>query len=250
MNKFSKPLRQRVDYFNSKWKALFDGKYPDMMDDDIEARIEDHLPLLEEEILLEAIAAELDELEQAQMDIAGERKRQSYKRLKTFEESYWFEMITDPQILNPKTRVAKKFRLRFRLPFPLFKQLVELCEELDVFSCKYATKISVTARLLLCLRILGRDNCSDDIEELSNNLVAESTALSIFHKFVAGMVAKLYPTYVKTPLEDPLYQEEVLATYAKLGLPGALGSMDGTHIKWSMCPNSVRHICVGKRNRN
>jgi hypothetical protein len=241
----SKHLRQRVDYFDLRCQDIF--KVSNLTESDspeIEASIDGYLPSLEEEIISRDIEEDI-ELEEANQERINRTKRRSIKRLTDFEDSYWFQMISNPLVADPKSREGRKFRRRFRLPFPLFQQLVKICEDFDIFECKYATKISVTARVLLCLRILGRDTCTDDIEELSSNLVAESTALAIFHKFISIMVEKVYPIYVKTTLDDSSYQKQVMATYAKLGQAGCQGSMDGTRVKWSMCPNAVRHLCIG-----
>lgn len=37
--------------------------------------------------------------------------------------------------------------------------------------------------------------------------------------------------------------------YNKLGLPGAVGSMDCTHISWEKCPNNISNICYGKEKK-
>ena len=210
-------------------------------DDEVEInRLIDLYILDYEETLL------LDHIVNAIEPKSFKRKRQLYDRTKSFDDTYWGQMLSDPNINSPKSRVGKKFRRRFRLPFPLFNQLIDICEDLNVFNTKYVTKIPTTARVLVCLRMLGRDSCADDMEELSSNLVSESAALYTFHKFLEGMVKRVYPIYVKSVLSDPKYLSQVMETYSMLGLPGACGSMDGTRIKWSMCPKTLKHLCTGK----
>ena len=38
----------------------------------------------------------------------------------------------------------------------------------------------------------------------------------------------------------------VMEVYRQLGFPGACGSMDGTHVKWSACPKDLRNYCSGE----
>ena len=62
------------------------------------------------------------------------------------------------------------FRRRFRLPFQLFLILVEICRDNNVFEVtNYSrTKIPIEIKLLCYLRVLGRDDCFDAMEEYSN----------------------------------------------------------------------------------
>ena len=34
--------------------------------------------------------------------------------------------------------------------------------------------------------------------------------------------------------------------YAKMGLPGCVGSTDVVHVKWDRCPVRLYHLCKGK----
>jgi len=207
-------------------------------DDDLEICVDNYLMEYEENLIWRFIEDQFDATDK-------NRSRNSYARMR-FSDTTWGKMIMDETIENPRSRTAKKFRRRFRLPYPLFKKLVEIVDDKNIFHMKYVSKIPTAARVLACLRILGRDTCGDDVEELSN--IRESTAISIFHQFIEGMVKEVYPSFVKTPLQpgNGAYLREVLTVYANLGLPGCIGSMDGTRIKWAMCPKRLRHSCVGK----
>ena len=66
----------------------------------------------------------------------------------------------------------------------------------------------------------------------------------VFKKFVFGLSKILYPAFVKFPTGNDL--QKVLDVYAKLGLPGCVGSMDCTHVKWMMCKKGKRFACIGK----
>ena len=130
------------------------------------------------------------------------------------------------------------------MPLPLFKYLVKLCHEYNIFDDINVSKIPLELKVLGCLRILGRDACSDDVTEVTQSFIAESTMNYVFKKFVNGIVNKIYPIFVKTPTGD--YLKDVLKTYASVGLPGCVGSMDCTHVKWSMCPKKRRFHAKGK----
>lgn len=57
------------------------------------------------------------------------------------------------------------FRRRFRLPYPVFKDLATLCRQQRVFEERSNSMIPLEIKLLVCLRILGRGSVADDIVE-------------------------------------------------------------------------------------
>ena len=63
-------------------------------------------------------------------------------------ESPWGCMLTNEQIKNLYSWVAKKFRRRFRIPYTLFMLVVEKCQ----------SRIDPRFKILVALRILGRGN--------------------------------------------------------------------------------------------
>lgn len=77
------------------------------------------------------------------------------------------------------------------------------------------------------LKVLGKGL---DFEELeTGSFVSKSSHHSFFHKFLEKFTATQYSKYVHPPrtLEE---LEECLVSYARLGFPGAIGSIDCTHI--------------------
>jgi hypothetical protein len=58
------------------------------------------------------------------------------------------------------------------------------------------------------------------------------------------MATRMYSKFINLPKGKQL--EKVLSTYAKIGLPGCVGSMDCTRVKWTMCPARQRWIHTGK----
>ena len=190
---------------------------------------EKEIQKIEEEVLLESVLMQYEDVN------AQKRTRNRYPNNKSFWETQWGELITNENTYNPLSREGKTFRRRFRLPFPLFKYLVQICKEENVFESIYTSKIlPIEAKVLGCLRILGRDACADDITEDTGNIIGESTMHYVFKKFINGMTTKIYPRFMKLPTGE--YLKEVLDVYAAVGLPGCVGSMDCTHIKWAQCP--------------
>ncbi len=51
------------------------------------------------------------------------RPRMSLLR-KNYMLSNWSVMLEDPRIKNPQTREGKLFRRRFRVPYPIYEQLL------------------------------------------------------------------------------------------------------------------------------
>jgi len=155
--------------------------------------------------------------------------------------SGWGILIRSEQIKNPYSYEAKVFRKRFRLPFDLFQRFVEECKQANIFEDVYTTKIAIEFKLLIGLRILGRDNCADDISEYLD--IGESTIYTIFKQFLSGCVKYLFPKYVYVPVGEEL--DEVRQVFESLGLPGCVGSMGCTHFMWHRCTKIIRNNCTG-----
>jgi hypothetical protein len=138
----------------------------------------------------------------------------------------------------------RKFRRRFRVPYPLYQYIVSECNRVNLFNIKSESRVRVPTefKVLIALRILGRGNCYDEISELSGS--HESTCHAIFHEFVNAFVDHFYDVYVKTPTGERM--TKVKRMYEQLGLPGCRGSMDCTHLPWDKCCASLKVQCTGK----
>ena len=156
-----------------------------------------------------------------------------------FWSTSWGLLITNPATNDCSTREGRLFRRRFRVPFPVFQQvLVPLCAEKNIFQTHRKSSIPDEIKLMMCLRILGRNSCADDACELSG--IKESTCNSIFKTFLENFVKHISPMFVKIPEEESLFR--VMEVYKKLGFPGTVGSMDCTRLKWTRCPKEYRQI--------
>ena len=58
------------------------------------------------------------------------------------------------------------------------------------------------------------------------------------------MIKRVYHLFINAPQGE--YLREVQDLYASLGLPGCCGSMDCTHVKWTLCPKGKKHHASGK----
>lgn len=113
----------------------------------------------------------------------NQREKRSRKRAERpdYWASVWGKMLNDPDIEQPRSAVvARKFRRRFRVPYPLLKDVIlPQCIDHNVFEMKRAPTIPIVFKLLIALRVMGRDAVADDCNELS--FVGESTCHSIFN---------------------------------------------------------------------
>jgi hypothetical protein len=88
---------------------------------------------------------------------------------------------------TPGSPLAKSFRLRFRVPFPVFEEMVTwtnvwLCKEgLNETDAVGNPTIPTCLKVMAVLRILGRGSCADEILEQSGMSVP--TTLKFLHKF-------------------------------------------------------------------
>ena len=178
----------------------------------------------------------------------GFKKRRSSKtrNLVDYTTTKWGMLIRAEELLDPTSPKAKLFRRRFRMPYNLFSYILKRCKEKSIFSSVTSehSQIPDEIKLMLCLRVLGRDNIFDDIGEMSD--MGESTALSVFTKFVLSFRINFQDEFIRIPEGEDL--KKVMEIYSKLGLPGCVGSIDATHLKWAMCPKSLSNICAGKES--
>jgi hypothetical protein len=164
-----------------------------------------------------------------------------------YDQTPWGIMLQDPAINDVTSTIGKSFRRRFRVPYPLSDEvLVKECERIYLFGTKVTSlvRIPLKFKILMCLQILGRENCHDDIAELAQSF--DSSSLAIFHQFIPKFVAHFFPLYVRIPEGERMVR--TMRVYEQLGLPGACGSMDVTHITLGKCPREHTVICTGKED--
>lgn len=154
----------------------------------------------------------------------------------------WGLMMKSKSFLDPTSEIYKTFRRRFRLPPPLFKQFVKLCENFNIFDSIYEGKIPIEMKILSSLRILGRDNVLDDMVEFAH--YSKTAIQKAFTDFTNNVALRLFPHYVKYP--EGAEMKKMMETFASLGFPGCVGSVDCTHVRWDQCPALYRNLMKGK----
>lgn len=187
----------------------------------------------------------IDRYEDFIHDCCGIQQKRTRRRVPKVNlwSTPWGILLRDPSVDQAQSIAGQKFRRRFRVPYPLFAELlVPMCKNAKIFNQERESYIPTEFKVLLALRILGRGVCADDIQELTG--IGESTVLNIFHQFCEGFCKHFYSLYVKFPTGEKL--KETMGVYEKLGIPGAMGSIDATHVKWDKCPDTWRPFCKGK----
>ena len=103
----------------------------------------------------------------------------------------WARMLREnaDELEQPDSMAGKLFRLRFRIPYPVFLRLLawtKAWHEKNSTDASGRQRIPTELKLLGVLRILGRGTCFDGIEELSG--ISVPTMHSFFHSFTAWFV--------------------------------------------------------------
>ena len=177
----------------------------------------------------------------------------------------WQRMLDDQAsgkntIDQEDTKDGRYFRRRFRIPFAMFITLIKVILEerwfagfdelgrgnLDATRSERMRGASLHVNFLSALRILGRGNVFDECCDGSG--CSESLLASWFHHFVARFVARLFKCMVCPPSSvDELSAQ--MRIYQRLGLNGACGSTDVTHIPLGKCPRNWQNSCTGKSGK-
>jgi hypothetical protein len=151
--------------------------------------------------------------------------------------------LNHPDLKVENSSIAKKFRQRFRVPPKiLFDVLVPLCE--GIFSTGGKRCFPIELKIMVSLRILGRDAVADDCNELCG--IGGSTCNAIFKQFVKGFSKRDYHQFIRIPTCNSDELLRTMEVYRKLGFPGCFGSMDVTHVRWNRCPKLLKHEHLGK----
>jgi hypothetical protein len=98
--------------------------------------------------------------------------------------------------------------------------------------------------ILGSLRYLGRGWTFDDVEE--NTGVSAETHRQFFHEFIKIGSTFLYDQYVVPP-STPDEAKEHMLEMEQAGLPGCLGSTDGTHVIVEKCSMRIRNSHLGPK---
>lgn len=193
------------------------------------------------------------------------RVRKSIADSKPKCEAPWQVMLDDAaagrnSISKEETRDGMYFRRRFRVPYELFLALMTcILEErwfsgfeddgrgkLDATRDERRRGASLQVKVLSTLRILGRGNVFDECFDGSG--CSESLIAAFFHDFLSRFVGRLFKCCVCPPA-DSVELGVHMKIYQRLGLSGACGSTDVTHIGLGKCPRNWQNSCTGKSGK-
>jgi len=221
--------------------ALVDEESDDEEDDDFgQNTVAMHRLLVEQASILAQTGDHFAKKRRMRSRSKKPRRKRISKPPTDWCKSTWGIMLDKFQSEGPSPRDLVLFRRRFRVPFELFRRLVTLCREKNLFAhskldrrtgvavdAAYRQVIPLELKMLGVLRILGRGWCLDDVTECSG--IAETTMSVFFHEFCSKFVAAYYFDFVKRPENEDLIR--VMDTYSRLGFPGDVGSIDCTRAR-------------------
>ena len=191
------------------------------------------------ESILEAIQEEIEDSESDDDEYERVYLRETSKSV-NYKETAWFSLLQDKNLENPNSKISRLFQLRFRIPYLLFKHyLVKRCNELNIFDSEREcpTRCPIEIKIMACLRLLGRGLTYDDINEMSK--IPNSTIPQFLHTFCENMATRMYEPVIEHPAQANFQSR--IDHYAAIGLPGAMGSLDCTRIRWGRCPKKLRN---------
>lgn len=148
------------------------------------------------------------------------------------------------------TRGESRFRAKYRVPTSVYMELkaelVALDPLLDPKNSKSKRRdhlVPIDNKLLTTLRILGRGMIVQD--DLDHSGMSVDMIRKTFKRVTRLMSKELFDRYVHLPQSDE-EMARCMQMYTDIGLPGAFGSMDATHVPWDNCPFLMRNAHVGK----
>ena len=175
-------------------------------------------------------------------------RQRKYEERPDYMSSVWGRMLLNDRVKDPSDRKGGKlFRRRFRVPFPLFEELVQTTRDSKLFvegnDCTGKAAAPLELKILAVLRVLGRGYCFDGVEELT--LISAESLRIFFRKFCCLFARDNFAKYCNPPNTKEEI-EKTMGIYERMGLPGCIGSTDCVHIRWERCPAGDRTNHKGK----
>jgi len=169
----------------------------------------------------------------------------------TPQESCWYVMYVSNVLIAEDSRMMDKFRVRFRLPYPNYLELVDAVRSHAIFDrwCghkKNGKKSSPVELLVLgALRYLGRGWTFDDIEE--STAIDHDVHRVFLHRFIEFGSTVLFEKHVVAPVRIDEARSN-MHEYAVAGFPGCVGSTDCTHIVTERCEFNLKNNHLGPKS--
>ena len=169
--------------------------------------------------------------------------------------SCWYTKFLAPDSRSRTRRMSGRdnqgvFRATFRLPLDKVERLANLMIDKRIIGptrrIKTAIAVQVKAELhvLGALCILGHGLPFQVIS--SNSNISKEEHRLFFHKFINYFFDN-HRDYIYLP-QDAGELRSVSQKYRAVGLPGAMGSKDVVHVKWSRAPAGDFNRCKGKES--
>ena len=154
------------------------------------------------------------------------------------KDTLWYLLYVQSPLQN--NRLKKMFRIRFRIPYCFFNELSHDISNHELFSrWKFSDAVgsppsNLKLLLLGSLRYIGRSWTFDDIYEA--NGISREVNRNFFAAFIDYGSSVMYKKYViDVAASIDIANHEKLFSLA--GMPGCIGSGDGTHIIMLNCPS-------------
>eukprot|EP00041_Stephanoeca_diplocostata_P018793 m.397151 g.397151 ORF g.397151 m.397151 type:complete len:389 (-) comp21124_c0_seq2:370-1536(-) len=142
---------------------------------------------------------------------------------------------------------GEHFRETFRIPHKVFSEIVDLirgCVWAQKRPTDNAGRPSIPLEIL-CATSLKRLASGTSYKDLSRCSGASSTVIHTFFDNFCKYFSENRHTWVHGPQTSDEIKRH-MGVYNLLGLPGAIGSLDATHIPWERCPESLQSWYTGK----
>lgn len=213
-------------------------------DDEAQQRLVHIACLLVDDFKL--VAAVLDSRSRKRLNIEPPTKVKVGRRIfdrPIYTHSTWWTMLSKGDCKVEGHPQNKVFRRRFSVPFLMFKLIVSEAREWIVIGDKKFGDITADCigkegvpfevKVLGALRMSAKGCSFDAIAELSGMSI--STMQLFYHAFWEKFVAVFRDRWIYYPVTAADAADN-LAVYTRLGFPGAIGSVDCTHVRWFRCP--------------
>ena len=150
---------------------------------------------------------------------------------------------------DERSKIGKKFRRRFRIPYEMFESICEDIREAgeykDGTDAAGKPKVPMELLVLASLRYLGSRCPFDLLEELT--CVDEETIRVFFHRHFCIWGVGAAEDAIGLP-DDAASLKHVMGLYELLGLLGCAGSVDCVHLVWDKCRAGFQNVCKGKED--
>ena len=199
---------------------------------------------------------EYDEKKRQRVEVTKSSKKKQFLRRKTYKRRdprtsfWWIDYVIDVDHTwrDETHRNGKIFRQRFSHSYDSVQEIVAKIQEPEHHfwrkDADHRGKKASPIELLVLgsLRVLTRNVTLDDLQE--QTFISKEVHRCFFNKFIEWYSTKVFPTVVKMPTLDEVYNNG--AEYRVAGFPGCICSVDCVHVRvWGVSAN-LKQVSTGK----